>query len=79
VKFGLLTAGIAIIVAAHSAVAAAARAALRIMDGVKPSGIPVVANRIGYLVLNVRMAGSLGVIFSPSMFKNANKVIGLEQ
>ena len=57
----------------------AARAALRILDGAKPSAIPVESNKKGHLVLNVRMAGRLGVIFSPSMFKNATKVVGMEQ
>ena len=56
----------------------AARAALQIIDGKSPSQIPVVSNKKGDLVLNVKLAGKLGIIFTPAMFKSAKEVIGLE-
>jgi ABC-type uncharacterized transport system substrate-binding protein len=57
----------------------AARIALRILDGEKPSEIPIATNKKGYLYLNLKMAGKLNIVFTPSMLKSANEIIGLEQ
>jgi hypothetical protein len=54
----------------------AARAALRILDGEKPSNIPVVTNKKGDLYLNLKIADKLGVIFPPLMLRNAKGIIG---
>lgn len=48
-----------------------AQTALRIIDGTPASNIPVVENKKGSLVLNLSMAEKLGVVFPPSMLKNA--------
>lgn len=56
----------------------AARTALRILDGERPSGIPIVTNKKGNLYLNLKMAGKLNIIFTPSMLKSADEIIGLE-
>ena len=48
-----------------------AQTALRIIDGTPVSSIPVVENKKGNLALNLRMAEKLGVVFPPSMLKNA--------
>jgi len=52
----------------------AAQAALNILDGTPPSGIPVVANKDGNLMLNLPIADRLGVVFSLSMIRNATIV-----
>jgi len=49
----------------------AAKTAIRILDGEKPSNIPVTTNKQGKLILNLEMAEMLGVTFSPSLLKNA--------
>lgn len=48
-----------------------ATAALSILDGTPVSSIPVVENKKGKLVLNLTLAEKLGVVFAPSMLKNA--------
>jgi ABC-type uncharacterized transport system substrate-binding protein len=48
-----------------------AKAALRILDGTRPAEIPVVENKKGKLILNLELAKKLGVVFAPSMLKNA--------
>jgi ABC-type uncharacterized transport system substrate-binding protein len=48
-----------------------AQTALRIVDGTPASDIPVVENKKGRLILNLSMAEKLGVVFAPSMLKNA--------
>jgi hypothetical protein len=57
----------------------AARCALRILEGVRPSEIPVVTNKKGILALNLKIAEKLGVIFTPTMLRSATIVIGREQ
>ena len=56
----------------------AARAALEILDGKKPSDIPVVINKKGTLLLNVKVADKLEVIFSPAMLRNAKTIYGID-
>ena len=56
----------------------AARCALRILDGEKPSEIPVVTNKKGNLMLNLRIAEKLNVVFEPEMLRNAKIIIGKE-
>jgi ABC-type uncharacterized transport system substrate-binding protein len=48
-----------------------AQTALRIMDGTPVSSIPVVENKKGGLTLNLSMAEKMGIVFPPSMLKNA--------
>jgi len=57
----------------------AARAALRILDGARPADIPIVTNKKGLLSLNLHIAGKLGIVFTPAMFKVAKELIGQEQ
>ena len=47
------------------------QAALRILDGTPPSKISVVENKKGEIIVNLDMAEQLGVVFSPSLLKNA--------
>lgn len=56
----------------------AARIALRILDGEKPSDIESVINKKGDLVLNLKVAAKLDVVFTPAMLRNATEIIGLE-
>jgi len=56
-----------------------ARIALRIIDGEKASGIPVITNKKGDLILNLNMAGKLGITFAPSLMKSATNIIDSEQ
>lgn len=44
-----------------------ARAALKILDGVPPSKIPITANKKGQLLFNARMAEKLGIGSIPSL------------
>lgn len=44
-----------------------ARAALKILDGVPPSKIPIAANKKGHLLFNARMAERLGIHSIPSL------------
>lgn len=50
----------------------AAKAALQILDGARPTDIPVVENKKGKLILNLPLAEKLGAVFAPSMLKNAD-------
>lgn len=52
-----------------------AEAALRIFDGAKPSDIPLVRNKRGNLMVNLKIARKLSVLFAPSILKNASQVI----
>ena len=52
----------------------AVKTALEIFDGKSPSEIPIVANGKGNLGLNLIIAEKLGVVFSPSLLKNASVV-----
>jgi len=54
----------------------AAAAALRILDGEKPSDIPIVSNKKGNLYVNLRIANKLGAIFSPATLRSAKVVVG---
>lgn len=49
----------------------AAQTALTILDGTQVSDIPVTQNKKGELIVNLVLADKLGVIFSPSILKNA--------
>lgn len=48
-----------------------AMTALRILDGTRPSDIPIVANKKGRLYVNLKIAEKLGVIINPELLKNA--------
>jgi ABC-type uncharacterized transport system substrate-binding protein len=48
-----------------------ADAALQILDGASPSSIPVTKNKRGKLSVNLGIAEKLGVVFAPSILKNA--------
>jgi hypothetical protein len=48
-----------------------AQAALQILDGTPPSSIPVAENKKGQLIVNLELADKLGVVFAPSLLKNA--------
>jgi ABC-type uncharacterized transport system substrate-binding protein len=48
-----------------------AQTALRILDGAMPSAIPMVKSKKGDLVLNLRLAEKMGVVFAPSLLRNA--------
>jgi ABC-type uncharacterized transport system substrate-binding protein len=48
-----------------------AKDALQILDGTPVSSIPVTENKKGKLILNLELAQKLGVVFAPSMLKNA--------
>jgi ABC-type uncharacterized transport system substrate-binding protein len=47
----------------------AAKTALKILDGIRPSDIPLVRNKEGKLMLNLRIADRLEIVFSPSMLR----------
>lgn len=51
-----------------------AKTALLILDGEKPSDIPIAYNKKGKLILNFKIAEKLDVTFSPEMIKNAEIV-----
>lgn len=51
-----------------------AEAALKILDGTKPSEIPLVRNKRGNLMVNLKIAKELGVIFNSSILKNAQVI-----
>jgi ABC-type uncharacterized transport system substrate-binding protein len=48
-----------------------AKAALRILDGTPVSSIAITENKKGKLILNLALARKMGVVFAPSMLKNA--------
>jgi ABC-type uncharacterized transport system substrate-binding protein len=48
-----------------------AQAALSILGGTPPSDIPVAENKKGMLIVNLNLADKLGVVFAPSLLKNA--------
>jgi len=56
-----------------------AQTALEILDGKKPSDIPLVKNKKGNLIINFRIAEKLGIIFSPTIIKNAKIIIGRDE
>jgi hypothetical protein len=47
------------------------QAALQILDGTPVSAIPWVQNRRGQLMVNLTLADKLGIVFPPSLLKNA--------
>ena len=49
----------------------AAQAALSILDGTAISEIPVTENKKGEMIVNLDLADKLGVVFAPSLLKNA--------
>ncbi len=49
----------------------AAETALKILDGTLPSDIPLKENKKGRLILNLKIAEKLDVVFLPSLLKNA--------
>jgi hypothetical protein len=49
----------------------AAQITLRILDGTPPSEIQVTENKKGQLIVNLDLADKLGVVFAPSLLKNA--------
>tara|TARA_B100000315_G_scaffold258424_1_gene310460 strand:- start:888 stop:1877 length:990 start_codon:yes stop_codon:yes gene_type:complete len=57
----------------------AALSALRILGGEKPIDIPIVFNKKGHLVLNLKVADKLNIIYTPAMLRNAKAIIGLEE
>lgn len=48
-----------------------AQAALQVLGGTPPSDIPVVENKKSLLMVNLEIADKLGVVFAPSLLKNA--------
>jgi ABC-type uncharacterized transport system substrate-binding protein len=48
-----------------------AQAALQILDGMPVSEISVVENKKGEMIVNLDLADKLGVVFAPSLLKNA--------
>jgi ABC-type uncharacterized transport system substrate-binding protein len=53
----------------------AARTVLKILDGAKPSDIPIVTNKRSKLTVNVKMAKAAGIVVPVSILKNSS-VIG---
>ncbi len=49
----------------------AGKAALQILQGTPPSAIPVTQNRDAKLMLNVKLASRAGIVFKPTLVKNA--------
>ena len=48
-----------------------ASTALLILNGTRPSDIPIVTNKKGMLYVNLKIADKLGVIIRPELLKNA--------
>ncbi|MDD4955159.1 MAG: ABC transporter substrate binding protein [Candidatus Omnitrophica bacterium] len=53
----------------------AAEAALKIIKGTSPADIPVAVNKEGHLVLNLKLADKLNIVFSPTMLRAAEEII----
>ncbi len=49
----------------------AAKAALEILRGKKPTDIPIAQNKLGKTILNVKLASQAGITFKPALLKNA--------
>jgi ABC-type uncharacterized transport system substrate-binding protein len=49
----------------------AGKAALSILEGKKPASIPIVTNKEGQIMLNVKLASRAGVVFKPELLRNA--------
>lgn len=56
----------------------AAQTALKILGGTPPGTIPVVANELAGLTLNLKMAKAAGIVLPVSILRVASKVIGQE-
>jgi ABC-type uncharacterized transport system substrate-binding protein len=52
-----------------------AQSALKILDGTSPSGIPTVKNKEGTLIINAKIAKSLGVSVPYELIASADQVI----
>lgn len=52
-----------------------AATALKIIDGAKPSDIPIATNKKGKLSLNIKIANKLGITFKPAQLKGAAEII----
>jgi len=57
----------------------AGRCVLRILDGQAPWRIPVVVNKKGDLMVNLRVADKLDIILTPAILRNAKKIYGIEE
>ncbi|MBN3040247.1 MAG: ABC transporter substrate-binding protein [Candidatus Omnitrophica bacterium] len=53
----------------------AAEAALKILDGKKPTDIPIVVNKQGHLSVNLILADRLHIVFSPAILRAAETII----
>jgi ABC-type uncharacterized transport system substrate-binding protein len=53
----------------------AANATLKILDGAKPSDIPIAKNKKGNLILNAKIAEKAGVQLPYDLIQSASKVI----
>ncbi len=51
-----------------------AEIALKILNGVKPSELPIVTNKKGKLIVNLEIADKLNVIFEPNILKNSEVI-----
>lgn len=49
----------------------AAQAALKILNGVSPTEIPIEKNKEGILYINLKIANQLGILFNPRLLKTA--------
>ncbi|MFZ5988470.1 MAG: ABC transporter substrate-binding protein [Bacillota bacterium] len=49
----------------------AGETAIKILEGTKPSDIPLAKNSKGVLYINMKLADKLGITFEPSLLKNA--------
>ncbi|ABA89807.1 ABC transporter, periplasmic substrate-binding protein [Syntrophotalea carbinolica DSM 2380] len=56
----------------------AAKTALKILGGISPDAIPVVANELASLTINLKMAKASGIVLPVSTLQVASKVIGQE-
>lgn len=54
------------------------QAALRILDGIPISEIPITENKEGQLILNLDLAERLNIVFAPSVLRNAEILGGAE-
>jgi len=52
-----------------------AQSALKILDGTPPSGIPIVKNKEGTLIINAQVASALGVDIAYDLIASADQVI----
>jgi ABC transporter substrate binding protein len=57
----------------------AAYAALEILKGKRPSDVPIVMNKKGDLMINLKVADKLNIVFTPAILRNAVAIYGLEE